>query len=171
MVERGIANPERLALMGWSAGGHLTNKLITVTDRFKAASSTAGAANWASLYAQTDSRTHRAIWFGGPPWHPDAMMSYLNNSPVKDAGRVRTPTLFITGQEDARVPMLQAVEMYRALKAAKVTTRLLVAPREGHQWTELRHQLFKANAELEWFERHVMGRAYTWERAPDLAIK
>jgi hypothetical protein len=47
-----------------------------------------------------------------------------------------------------------------------VPTRLWIAPREGHQWSELRHQLAKANAELEWFERYVMERPYSWERAP-----
>jgi hypothetical protein len=56
--------------------------------------------------------------------------------------------------------------MYRALVANGIPTRLFVAPREGHQWQELRHQLAKANAELEWFERYVMGREYVWERAP-----
>jgi len=79
---------------------------------------------------------------------------------------VRTPTLFVVGESDARVPMMQAVEMYRGLRANGVATRLLVAPREGHQWGELRHQLSKANAELEWFERHLFGRDYRWERAP-----
>ena len=51
LIKQGIADPDRLAAMGWSAGGHLTNKLITFTDRFKAASSGAGAANWISMYA------------------------------------------------------------------------------------------------------------------------
>jgi len=56
--------------------------------------------------------------------------------------------------------------MYRALKANGVPTHLYVAPREPHGWRELRHRLFKANVELEWFERWVMGRDYTWEEAP-----
>jgi dipeptidyl aminopeptidase/acylaminoacyl peptidase len=56
--------------------------------------------------------------------------------------------------------------MYRGLRANGVETRLLVAPREGHQWAELRHQLAKANAELEWFERHLRGRVHVRERAP-----
>jgi dipeptidyl aminopeptidase/acylaminoacyl peptidase len=167
LVERGMADPGRLAVMGWSAGGHLTNKLITVTDRFKAASAAAGAANWTSLFAQTDARAHRALWFGGTPWQADAPIeAFWNSSPLKDAARVRTPTLFVAGEEDARVPLAQSVEMYRALRSHGVPTRLLVAPREGHQWVELRHQIYKANAELEWFERHVMGRAYAWEHAP-----
>ncbi len=154
--------------MGWSAGGHLTNKLITFTDRFKAASSGAGAADWVSMYAQTDTRASRTIWFGGTPWQKNAPIDlYWDASPLKDAANVKTPTLFFVGENDPRVPMPQSVEMYRALKSNGVQTKLYVAPREGHQWGELRHQLFKANAELDWFEGHVMGRAYTWEKAPN----
>jgi hypothetical protein len=56
--------------------------------------------------------------------------------------------------------------MYRALKSRGVPTHLYVAPRDGHQWQELRHLIFKANAELEWFERYARDRSYTWEKAP-----
>jgi dipeptidyl aminopeptidase/acylaminoacyl peptidase len=56
--------------------------------------------------------------------------------------------------------------MYRALKSNGVATHLYIAPREGHAWNELRHQLFKMNVELEWFERYARGRSYTWESAP-----
>jgi dipeptidyl aminopeptidase/acylaminoacyl peptidase len=150
-----------------SAGGHLTNKLITFTHRFKAASSAAGAANWTSLFAQTDTRESRIAWFGGTPYQKNAPIdAFWNNSPLKDVARARTPTLLIAGEEDARVPVPQAIEMYRGLKANGVATKLYIAPREPHQWGELRHQLFKANVELEWFERYVTGRTHTWERAP-----
>jgi dipeptidyl aminopeptidase/acylaminoacyl peptidase len=167
LIKNGVADADRLAVMGTSAGGHLTHKLITVTSRFKAAASTAGVANWTSLFAQSDIRGNRTLWFGGLPWGQNARADlYWSQSPIKDAANVRTPTLLFAGQEDARVPYQQAVEMYRALRASHVPSRLHVAPREGHQWAELRHQLFKANAELEWFERHLMGRAHAWEVAP-----
>jgi dipeptidyl aminopeptidase/acylaminoacyl peptidase len=167
LVDQGIADPDQMVLMGWSAGGHLTNKLITMTNRFKAASAGAGAANFISLYAQTDIRYTRTAPFGGTPWQKDAPTDlYWNQSPVKDAAHVKTPTLFFVGENDSRVPLPQSIEMWRALRANGVPTRLFVAPREGHQWGELRHQIAKANAELEWFERYARGRVYTFEKTP-----
>ena len=168
LIKRGIADPDRLIAMGWSAGGHLTNKLVTTTTRFKAASATAGMADWTSLYAQSDVRTFRTPWFGGTPWQKNApIAAFWNNSPLKDAASVKTPTLFFVGENDVRVPLAQSIEMYRALKSNGVPTHLYVAPREGHQWAELRHQIFKANTELAWFERYALGRTtYVPEQAP-----
>jgi len=167
LIQRGIADPDRLVKMGWSAGGHMTNKIITFTDRFKAASSGAGAANWISMYAQSDVRTYRTPWFGGTPWQKDAPIeAYWDNSPLKDVSRVTTPTLFLVGEEDVRVPPPQSVEMYRALKSNGIPTHLYMAPREPHGWRELRHELFKMNIELEWFEKLATRRPYTRETAP-----
>ena len=75
--------------------------------------------------------------------------------------------MLFAGENDTRVPMAQSVEMYRALKSQNVPTHLYVAPREGHQWSDPRHQLFKANAELEWFEKYAAGRTYVWENVRD----
>lgn len=167
LIKMGIADPDHMVKMGWSGGGHMTNKIITVTDRFKAASAGAGAADWVSMYAQSDVRTYRTPWFGGTPWQKDAPISvYWDNSPLKDVWKVKTPTIFLVGQNDVRVPEPQSVEMYRALKSNGVATHLYVAPREPHGWAELRHVLFKMNVELDWFEKYAMERQYTWEKAP-----
>ncbi len=167
VIAMGVADPDRLAKMGWSAGGHMTNKIITFTDRFKAASSGAGASNWISMYGQSDTRAYRTPWFGGTPWGKDAPTSvYWDHSPLKDVAKVKTPTLFLVGERDPRVPPPQSMEMHRALKANGVSTKLYLAPREPHTWEELRHQLFKINVEIEWFEKYVMGRIYTREAAP-----
>ena len=167
VIKIGVADPDRLAKMGWSAGGHMTNRIITFTDRFKAASSGAGAANWISMYAQSDQRHYRTPWFGGTPWEKAAPIDkYWNDSPLKYVANVKTPTIFLVGEQDPRVPPPQSVEMYQALKHNGVPTHLYMAPREPHGWGELRHQLFKINVELEWFEKHVTGRAYTWVVAP-----
>ena len=168
VIARGVADPDRLIKMGWSAGGHMTNKLITFTDRFKAASSGAGAANWVSMYGQSDVRSYRTPWFGGTPWQAGAPIDvYWEQSPLRDVARVKTPTIFIVGEKDPRVPLAQSLEMHRALKSLGVPTTLYVAPREPHGFLELRHQLTKINVELDWFERWVTKRPYTWETAPD----
>ena len=167
LIRRGVADPDRMVKMGWSAGGHMTNKIITFTDRFKAASAGAGVAQWMSMYAQSDIRAFRTPWFGGTPWQKSAPIdAYWNNSPLKDVARVKTPTLFFVGDKDPRVPMPQSLEMFRALKSNGVPTHLYVAPREPHGWGELRHQLSKLNAEIEWFEKYATKRPFTPERAP-----
>ena len=77
LIKSGVADPDRMVMMGWSAGGHMTNKIITFTGRFKAASAGAGAADWVSMYAQSDirwprtpSETHSGIWRREPEDHP-----------------------------------------------------------------------------------------------------
>ncbi len=167
VIRRGVADPDKLVKMGWSGGGHMTNKLITFTDRFKAAASGAGAANWISMYAQSDIRFQRTPWFGGTPWQKNAPIDvYWNNSPLKDVANVKTPTIFFVGEKDPRVPEPQSIEMHRALKSLNVPTHLYVAPREPHGWAELRHQLFKLNTEIEWFEKYATKRPFTPEKAP-----
>jgi len=167
LIKTGVADPDHMVKMGWSGGGHMTDKLITFTDRFKAASAGAGAADWISMYAQSDVRTYRTPWFGGTPWQKDAPIDvYWDNSPLKDVWKVKTPTIFLVGQNDVRVPEPQSVEMYRALKSNGIPTHLYVAPREPHGWAELRHVLFKMNVELDWFEKYAMNRSYAWEKAP-----
>ncbi len=168
LIEHGLVDGDRMAKMGWSAGGHMTNKIITFTDRFAAAASGAGAANWISMYAQSDVRFYRTPWFGGSPWEEGAPIEmYWEHSPLKYVSDVTTPTIFLVGENDPRVPMPQSVEMYRALEANGVPTHLYVAPREQHGWRELRHRLFKVNVELDWFERWVRDREYEWEEAPE----
>ena len=171
LIEIGLVDGDRMAKMGWSAGGHMTNKIITYTDRFKAAASGAGAINWVSMYGQSDVRVYRTPWFGGDPWSEDSPIDqYMADSPLFDIHKVTTPTIVLVGENDNRVPMPQSVELYRALKSNGVPTHLYVAPKQGHGWRELQQRLFKANVELDWFERWVHEREYTWEkRAPESA--
>src|SRR2546421_12210445 len=110
LIQRGIVDPDRLVAMGWSAGGTLVNKLVTMTDRFKVGSAGGGIANWMSLYGQTDNISFRRTWFGGTPWRKDASFDlFWNNSPIKDVANVKTPTLFFAGENDLRVPVAQSM--------------------------------------------------------------
>ncbi len=162
LVKQRLADPDQLIKMGWSAGGHMTNKLITYTERFKAASSGAGVADWISLYAESDVRYNRTPWFGGAPWQKNApLKSYMKQSPLKDAWRITTPTLFWGGNKDVRVPPTQAILIYRAAKAAGVETELYLAPKQPHNFELPTYKLFKINTELAWYAKHLGRPVYT----------
>jgi dipeptidyl aminopeptidase/acylaminoacyl peptidase len=167
LIAMGIADPDRVAMTGWSAGGHLVNKLITFTTRFKAASSGAGVANWISLYGTSDNRYDRDIWFGGTLWQKNPPLeTYWEHSPLKYVTAARTPTIFFIGENDPRIPMSQSIEMSRALKAQGVPSELHIAPDEGHDWQQPVHQLHKMNAEIEWIERYTRQLDYRPELTP-----
>jgi dipeptidyl aminopeptidase/acylaminoacyl peptidase len=167
VIAMGVADPDRLAVTGESAGAHLVNKLITYTTRFKAASSYAGVSDWISLYGQTDTRSGRDLWLGGTLWQKDAPIeTYWEQSPLKYVTQARTPTLFFIGEEDPRVPMAQSVEMVRALQAQDVPAELYSFPGEGHTVAKPVHQLFKMNTEMEWFDKYLRDLPFTPEPVP-----
>jgi dipeptidyl aminopeptidase/acylaminoacyl peptidase len=156
LIRRGIADPDKLGLMGWSAGGHWANWTLTHSDRFKAISSGAGAVNWISMYGQTDVHEIRDFYFKGAPW--ENWDQYLNLSPLKYIRNAKTPTLIQVGQEDARVPRPQSEELHMALKKLGVPTEFIVYPRMGHGITEPRYQMVKMTAEYNWFEKWIKGK-------------
>ncbi len=159
LIREGIADPEHMAVMGWSAGGHLTNWLVTHFQRFGAACSGAGGANWYSFYAQTDVQYIREIWHLGPPYLRQNY--YMKKSPVTHVENARTPTLILCGEQDRRVPFPQSLEMYRGLKRMGCPVRFIAFPREGHGLRELRHQMTKMKREFQWVEKHLFQR--DWE--------
>lgn len=164
LVERGIADADQVGTLGWSAGGHMTNWLITQTDRFKAASSGAGASNWISMYAQSDVRIYRTPWFLGDPWHADSpLKTFREHSPIFYIHKAKTPTLIMYGENDKRVPLPQGIELYRGLKANNVPTELVIFPRAGHGPRELRHRLYKMNKEFQWLEKYIRNKDFQFE--------
>lgn len=167
LIERGLVDPDRLGAMGWSAGGHITNRLITVTDRFKAVASGAGVVDWPSMYLTSDTRWQRMEWFETPPYGTTARRDlYTDNSPLAALDKVRTPVLILAGEDDERVPASQSIMLYRALKDLNVETELYLAPGEPHNFRKLRHRLFQIDVQMDWFTRRVTGADYRPIRAP-----
>ena len=153
LVESGVADPDRVAIMGQSYGGYLSAWAVTQTDRFKASVVIDGITNLASDALTTDIPHYMADNLGGFVWdNPDL---YRARSPITHARNVRTPTLILHGQNDARVPLGQAQEFYTALKLLNAPTRMIVYPRAGHYPGELKQQMDMWERELEWFMRYL----------------
>jgi dipeptidyl aminopeptidase/acylaminoacyl peptidase len=157
LIERGIADPDRLGVIGWSNGGFLTNCLITRTDRFKAASSGAGVVDQFMQWALEDTPGHVINYMRGLPW--DQPEAYRRGSPSFLLGRVKTPTLIHVGADDARVPAAHSRTLFRALhEYVGVPTQLLVYPGQGHGLTTYRFRKAKMEWDLAWFDRYLLGR-------------
>ncbi len=136
-VEYAVAHypvdPKRLGVTGYSYGGFLTDWVITQTNQFQAAVSGAGISNWLSDYGTADIPRTKESEFFGSPWQAEASERMLASSPITHAGNVKTPTLFVHGGADARVPIEQGEQMYRALvKLQQVPAKFIRYPGNYH---------------------------------------
>jgi len=153
VVRMGVADPDRLAVMGWSYGGYMTSWIVTQTGRFKAAAIGAGITNNISMYGTQDIPSVFEDYFGGPPW--EQLKVYLDRSPMFHVGKVKTPVLILHGERDERVPPGQAFEFYNALKRQGVETKLVVYPRTPHGPREPKFVLDIAQRHIDWVEKHL----------------
>lgn len=154
LIARGLADPDRLGAFGWSYGGYMTFWILTQTDRFKAVSPGAGLTNIYSMYSQNDIQRYlRWFYSDKAPW--DAQELYWDRSPMKYINNVKTPTMILHGQSDTRVPLAQAQEFYMALKEKKVPVEFVVYPREGHGFTEARHQMDRVQRYVKFFSKYL----------------
>jgi dipeptidyl aminopeptidase/acylaminoacyl peptidase len=159
VIEMGVADPERLGVMGWSYGGFMTSWVVTQTSRFKAASAGAPVTNLMSFNGTADIPGFVPDYFGGQFW--EAMDLYQKHSPMFNVKNVTTPTMIQHGEADIRVPISQGYEFYNALKVKGVPTRMLVLPRQPHGPNEPKMQLAAMKANLEWFEKYIGSKRET----------
>jgi len=157
LINIGLVDGDKMGVMGWSAGGHWSNWILTHTDRFKAISSGAGAVNWISMYAQSDVQRNREFYYGGRPPYED-FDKYWNVSPLKYIKNAKTPTLIHVVDGDPRVPRPQSEELHMALKKLGVPTEFFVYPGNTHGITEPRNQMVKMVSEFNWFEKWIRGK-------------
>jgi len=159
VIEMGVADPDRLGVMGWSYGGFMTSWIVTQTNRFKAASAGAPVTNLMSFNGTSDIPAFVPDYFGGQFY--EAMDLYQKHSPIFNVKNVVTPTMIQQGDADIRVPISQGYEFYNALKVKGVPTRMLVLPRQPHGPTEPKMQLAAMKANLEWFDKYIGPKAET----------
>jgi dipeptidyl aminopeptidase/acylaminoacyl peptidase len=157
LIAEGIVDPERIAVMGWSNGGYLTNCLISLKDppvKIKAASSGAGIVDTVAEWGFNDEPAYPMVFKKGLPWEtPDV---YRKTSPTYQLGNVKTPTLVHVGGGDERCPPGHSRMLYRALSEyVKVPAELVVYPGEPHGLTKASNRKAKMEWDLAWFEKYL----------------
>jgi len=153
LVKDGIADPDHLAVGGYSYGGYMTNWLITQTTRFKAAVTGAGAVEHVGNWGNDDTTFDDAYFLGGRPW--EAQQRYHDEAAIFQIDKVKTPTHMVGGANDIRVAVLEDYLLEHALYSLDVPNKLLIFPGEGHSlgknpW----HGKIKVREELKWLQKY-----------------
>jgi len=164
LIKDGLVDGNQMGALGWSAGGHWSNWILTHTNRFKAISTGAGTMNWLSMYAQSDVQRVRQ-WYMGDKLPYDDFDRWFAQSPIKYIKNARTPTMIHVVSGDPRVPRPQSEELHMALKRLGVPTEFYVYPGNSHGIPAARDQYTKSMAEFAWMEKWVRGKpvSFAWK--------
>lgn len=162
VVKRFPVDEELLGIFGHSFGGYETNFIITQTNRFKAAVSSAGVADLRSFYFTVNWETVKADmwrmetqqWRMGRGYY-EIPGSYADNSPIEHVEKVQTPLLLISGKADYQINWQQSVMMFLAMKRLKKETELLLYPGEGHVLMKRENQLDADKRIKQWFDKYL----------------
>jgi dipeptidyl aminopeptidase/acylaminoacyl peptidase len=152
LVRRGIADPNRLGIGGWSYGGYMAEWAITQTGRFKFAISGAGMADLATEFG-TEARPAEDEWYYGVPY--ENLAGFQKSSPITFIKNARTPTLILQGEADTTDPISQSQMLYRGLKRYNVPAQFVVYPREPHGLREPKHVADRYRRSLEWADKYL----------------
>jgi dipeptidyl aminopeptidase/acylaminoacyl peptidase len=152
LVAKGIADPARLGIGGWSYGGYMAEWAVTQTNIFRAAVSGAGMSNLIAEFGTEQNPAYDEWFFGTPYENADR---FLNSSPVLQLKHAKTPTLILQGDADPIDPLGQSQELYRGLKRYGVEAELVTYPREPHGFQEAKHRVDVLQRMLSWFEKHI----------------
>ena len=153
VIEMGVADQKRLAVMGWSYGGYMTSFVVTRTDRFKAASMGAGLPNLISMTSTTDISNYLVAQMGDEFWND--YKTYEKHSAIYRIKNVVTPTQILHGENDLRVPFTQGQEFYGALKRKGVSTEMVVYPRTPHGPREPKLLMDVSPRILTWLDKYI----------------
>jgi dipeptidyl aminopeptidase/acylaminoacyl peptidase len=155
LVAEGLADRDRVGVMGWSQGGYITAFLTCSSDRCKAASVGAGISDWMTYYSNTDIPPFTRQYLGATPW--DDPEIYRKTSPIAYLKTAKTPTLIQHGDHDERVPIANGYELYRGLKDRGVPVRMYVYRGHNHAVYQPREQRALMEQNLEWFGQYLWG--------------
>jgi dipeptidyl aminopeptidase/acylaminoacyl peptidase len=165
LIAKGYVDTERMYVGGCSGGGVLSSWVISQTDRFAAAAVRCPVTNWISMAGQTDVPLFTFQWFEKPFWEDPK--AWLEHSTLMHVGKVKTPTLLMTGELDLRTPMAQSEEYYVALKMRGIPAALLRFEGEYHGTSSrpsnwLRTQLYM----MSWYNRYPAKTTMAGQATP-----
>ena len=158
LVAKGVADADRLGIMGWSYGGYMTSWTITQTNRFKAASVGAGVTNLMSFQGTADIPGFLPDYFGGEFWDAEGASRFQGHSAMFHVNKVKTPTLIQHGERTCACPTSQGYELYSALKRRQVPVKMVMYPRTPHGIQEPKLMLDAMKRNLAWFDEWVLGK-------------
>jgi dipeptidyl aminopeptidase/acylaminoacyl peptidase len=150
LIDRGVVDPERMAVTGGSYGGYLVSWIASQTDRFKCIVNHAGVCDFQTQYA-SDMTQGRRRSMGGELW--DRLDGLDRYNPIRHASGFASPMLVIHGEQDYRVPYVQGIEIYNIYKAMGLPARLVCYPDENHWILKPQNSLFWYGEVLGWLER------------------
>jgi dipeptidyl aminopeptidase/acylaminoacyl peptidase len=155
LVEQGLVDPERVVCMGWSQGGYISAMAATHSDRFKAVSVGAGISDWYTYRVSNDIPQFTDHYLGSSPF--DDREIYRETAPIERLSGDTAPMLIQHGENDQRVPLSNAMELFRGLQDKGVPVELFVYPGMGHPITKPRENRAVMWQNLTWFAHHLFG--------------
>jgi dipeptidyl aminopeptidase/acylaminoacyl peptidase len=157
LIARGLANRQRVGLIGYSGGGGLSKCLLGRTDLFRAVCTGAGVWNDISLFGSARGGMWAEAFYESKPLWSDFEL-WWTESPISGLGRAKTPTLIVAGERDSSSAPEQAGELYHDLVWRGVPAELLLFPDEGHVFSRPSHKRTKIRAEISWLEHYLLGK-------------
>ncbi|MBJ7960426.1 S9 family peptidase [Bacillus cereus group sp. N28] len=157
LVEKGIADKNRVGVMGWSNGGYISAFCSTYSDRFKAISVGGGITNWGTHYVNTDIPYFIRMYLGNTPWNDPEI--YKKTSPMTYIKSACTPTLIQHGEKDARIPTLNAHELYEGLRDMEVDTELIIFKGMAYSPDQPGMNVAIMKQNLMWFSHYILGES------------
>lgn len=157
LIARGIADPEKVGVMGWSQGGYISAFAATYSDRFKAISVGAGISNWVTYYVNTDVHQFTRIYLKDTPWNDPEI--YQQTSPMTYIKNACTPTLIQHGEKDTRVPVPNAYELYQGLRDVGVPVELVIFKGMSHGFSKPGQSRAIMKQNLLWFSHYLLGES------------